>query len=257
MNEKHGLQMGPVSLNIRHIQPMLEFYGDLVGLEIITSNNNLTVLGSGKTEVLKLYVEEKFRNPSPNSAGLYHTAILYSSRTLLAEAVKRLIESKPNLYQGSADHLVSEAFYFADPEGNGVELYFDKPQSSWQYDANGKLIMGSEYINEIVYLADHLTANRAEGNIKLGHIHLKVGDIEKAKEFYVRKLGFDLIMEMPTALFVSKDGYHHHIGMNIWQSVGAPMRETDTLGLRSFELISTDGKNETIQDPWGNEITFT
>jgi catechol 2,3-dioxygenase len=164
---------------------------------------------------------------------------LYESRYALAEALKRVISAAPFLYSGSADHLVSNAFYFTDPEGNGVELYFDTNPGTWEWK-DGRIVMGSKHldINEFIK-----TNNVKKGSqiIKPGHVHLKVGDIEDARKFYVDILGLHLTALMPSALFISDGMYHHHIGMNVWESAGAGKRGT-TLGLRSFEIKITEQK---------------
>lgn len=274
-NPNQSLIMGKAEMYVQNLAGMKEFYVDLVGLKVIKQEENLIELGFENKNIITLIQKDGFSFENANEAGLYHNAIVFETRTALAQAINRVLVATPEIYQGSADHLVSEAFYFADPEGNGVELYFDKPRSSWQYDSNGKPVMGGIYINEKEYIKTHINAHNSPIDIKMGHIHLKVGDIQTAKRFYVDVLKFDIIRLSDDSLFISRDGYHHHIGMNTWQSLGAGMRRENVYGLYSFELkvdseyfkeIKNSLKNNSLvipedsqesfetKDPWGNVI---
>lgn len=231
------LSMGTVDLNVRDKEIMKAFYSDLVGLKVMGQTDKLIELGDNGKILIRLFEETGFSDAPTGEAGLYHTALVFSERSRLAQVVNEILAKQPDLYQGSSDHLVTEAFYFADPEGNGVELYFDRPRSEWKYDANGKPLMGSEYINERGYINMYMNGDGSKSVTDMGHVHLKVGDIALAKGFYVDNLKFDLIMENPSALFISRDGYHHNIGMNTWESAGAGKRSLETYGLRSYEII--------------------
>lgn len=253
---------------------MRQFYHDLVGLEVLSETPSSLVLGFCKQPILHLIETPDLNYPPADDAGLYHTAILFESRTALAESLKRVIAAAPFLYSGSADHLVSNAFYFADPEGNGVELYFDTDPGTWEWK-DGKIFMGSKYldINEFI----RTNVKKSSSVIKPGHVHLKVGSIDEGLKFYVDRLGLHLTALMPSALFISDGMYHHHIGMNIWESAGAGKR-SKTLGLRSFEIIVSNAeelsalKNRlkkasigykdnpngiSLQDPWDTTIIIT
>jgi catechol 2,3-dioxygenase len=200
---------------------------------------------------------------------------VYESRSKLAEAVQNILAKTPLLYEGTGDHLVSEAFYFHDPEGNGLELYFDRPRDEWQWN-NGRVAMATLYIDPENYIKQYLGQDQEAGEKHLGHVHLRVGDIPNARKFYVDILGFDITFDMPSALFLSVGGYHHHIGANTWMSQGASKR-TPALGLAEFDihLPSADDfsnlsdrlqkfeykysdKNGQLEvaDPWGNNIVF-
>ena len=140
--------------------------------------------------------------------------------------------------QGFADHLVSEAIYLADPDGNGIEVYRDRPRSEW-YDAQGKIRMASDPLDIRGILAELEGEEGAwrgfDAGTQLGHMHLQVANVAAAQEFYTRVIGFDLIMRYgPSAAFVSAGGYHHHIGMNTWNSAGAPPPPRESIGLRYF-----------------------
>lgn len=268
------IEMGVVELNVADLAIQRRFYEDLVGLETISETDSTITLGYQEREVIRLIHTPDLPIFPRNSAGLYHTAIVFESRATLAQVVLNILQNDPGLYEGTSDHLVSEAFYFHDPEGNGVELYFDKDPSTWQWE-NGRVVMGSSYIDPEEYIRTYAQASAVPAK-KMGHIHLQVGDIARAKQFYGDILGFAITSEMPTALFVSDGKYHHQIGMNVWQSAGSGQR-TETRGLKSFTILLSDEteieslKNRLdeanvtyeesenlviVHDPWGTVITF-
>ncbi len=268
-------ELGIVTLNVKDLDGMVDFYSNAVGLELIKKTNNSTLLGIGARGILNLDQRVDLSNAKPGSAGLYHTAILFESSLGLAIVLKRMLETVPQLFEGSGDHFVSQAFYFHDPEGNGVELYVDRQRDEWKWK-NGKIEMGLEYIHPATFIEQNQINSGNLKNIKIGHIHLKVGNILKAKDFYVNTLGFDITHEIPTALFLSAGGYHHHLGMNIWESTADVERE-ETLGLGSYQIMipnldEMDRIEKTLVDkkiffeksselfvtfdPWGNKIIF-
>lgn len=269
--------IGTTTLYVQDLNKMKDFYTKQVGLVVITESKNEIALGQDGKSIIKLMQRDDLSKAASGSAGLYHNAILFSERSVLANAVKRILEQTPERYEGTADHKVSEAFYFNDPEGNGLELYFDKSPMNWEW-VDGRIQMGSTYIDPMEYIETYADSEFADKNsITMGHIHLRVGNIQRAKDFYVGTLGFEITSEMPTALFISAGRYHHHIGMNIWESEGAGVRK-ETIGLKSFEIkvpaqdeiiyISERLKQRNItfrfdddtlitQDPWGNEVVIS
>jgi catechol 2,3-dioxygenase len=172
------LEMGVVELHVKDMTRMRRFYEELVGLMLISETDDAVTLGANPNLIIRLVSAPTLSNPPAGSAGLYHTATVFESRSTLAETLERILKVQPGLYQGSADHLVSEAFYFADPEGNGVELYFDKDPSTWQWK-DGNVVMDSLYIDVNSYIKQHAVTSASP---------------------------------MPTALFVSDGQYHHHLG---------------------------------------------
>ena len=177
------------------------------------------------------------------SAGLFHTAILFQNPRELAAAIIRIARHTPQLFTGTGDHHVSQAFYLDDPEGNGVELYTDRPRESWRR-VDGEIQMDTLPLDPNAYLSQHLTEDALETTSSqagmVGHVHLQVGDLAAAKAFYVDTLGFEATQSRyPGALFASAGGYHHHLGMNTWESRGAGER-SPALGLggrRSSEHV--------------------
>lgn len=275
---KETISLGAVEVYVRDLANMKNFYSDIVGLEVLNENNNDVLLGDRNREIIKLIKQENYQFPSSTEAGLYHSAIVFSTREKLANTINNVIINRPNFYQGSSDHIATEAFYFSDPERNGLELYFDKPRSDWQFDAQGRPLMGSIYIDEMNYIQQYATNNNIANDTKMGHVHLKVGDILQAKKFYVDILEFEIMNESAQTLFVSRDKYHHHIGMNSWESNGAGQRTENTFGLARFNIDIYDGslfnrilenlKKEGVEfsqndsvlevsDPWGNIIVLT
>jgi catechol 2,3-dioxygenase len=273
MSREQTFELGVVELQVKNLEVMTTFYHDVVGLELISEQTSSATLGSGRHVLLALHQDRDLSPAHPTHAGLYHFAILFSSRGDLARTIHRILTRTPHLFTGSADHLVSEAFYFNDPEGNGIELYFDRHRSTWKWE-NGQVKMASLYIDPVQYIESYLPLEEKESTTSIGHVHLKVGEIEKAKAFYVDILGFDITARLPEALFISVDGYHHHIGLNTWESKGSGERES-SLGLKSFSFVFPDSKAFSVlrerliqnkvpfveqnaelifHDPWKNQI---
>lgn len=270
-----SLSIAPSTLAVADLSKMRTFYHEHIGLDILEGTADRIILGRDQTPIIELLSRPKLAFAPPNAAGLFHNAILFSSRGDLARTVGGIITKTPQLYSGTGDHLVSEAFYFNDPEGNGLELYFDRPAETWQWH-DGQVKMDTLYIDPIGYIQSH-ASERASTDKKIGHVHLKVGDVSRARKFYVDTLGFDITADIGSALFVSVAGYHHHIGLNTWMSLGAPQR-SETIGMASVaitlgsesdvtQLASRLERNNisfryqhgilTTADPWNNTLIFT
>jgi catechol 2,3-dioxygenase len=278
--------MGPVTLNVADPDAMTAYYRDAVGLDVLSQEGPRTTLGraspgGGGTPVITLEHTPGLRHAGPNEAGLFHTAILFDTQEALAAAVYSVARAHPGRFTGSSDHLVSKAFYFDDPEGNGVELYWDRDRSEWSW-AHGSIEMGTIFLDPNRFLQEHMTERALEGagfgDAKVGHVHLSVGDTASAAEFYVTKLGFERTIEIPgQAVFVSAGGYHHHMAMNVWNSRGAGRRQR-TLGLGQVDIVvptaddlgelgermrhygveaRDDGRTVAFDDPWSNLIRVT
>jgi catechol 2,3-dioxygenase len=260
---------------VANLEVMTNFYHNQVGLDILSKSESTTLLGHNNTGSIELIAQPKLGHAGPREAGLFHNAILFESRGALSRAAGTLITQTPQLFSGTGDHLVSEAFYFNDPENNGLELYFDRPSDTWTWH-NGQVAMDTLYIDPINYINSN-ASERASENTRLGHVHLRIGDINEARKFYVNLLGFDITASMPGALFVSIAGYHHHIGLNTWLSSGAGVR-TPTLGLSDITISLSSEQDVSnlasrleqanyrfthahgivhVADPWGNQLIFT
>lgn len=247
-------QMGVVRLKVKDLKAVYTYYTKGIGLQELPSPDGHIHLGLGGQPLLVLEHDPSLRHPARTEAGLFHVAILFDSPRDLAIALVRGLSHYRDRYVGSGDHLVSQAFYFADPEGNGVELYVDRPRDQWTWQ-NGEVAMDTLYIDPADFIRQHLTdeeialtaqpdlqAGRPQEQLagQVGHVHLQVGDVKTAHAFYVDALGFDRTAGLgDSAVFVSAGGYHHHMAMNVWNSLGASPRQ-NTLGLGQVNLTLPD-----------------
>jgi len=271
-------RMGAVTLRVADLDAMTAYYRDAVTLSVVSSSGGEVVLGRGGEQVLRLVHAPELQHAPSRSAGLFHTAILFDSEADLATSVHSVASRHPGTYTGSADHLVSQAFYFTDPEGNGIELYTDRDRSAWSW-THGQIEMATLMLDPNRFLRQHLdpaaVAAAASRPATVGHVHLCVGDVDSARRFYVDQLGFETTAALGnTALFVSAGGYHHHMAMNTWQSRGAGRRRltlglglvrievpalddlgalTDRLGFHGVDTRD-DGRTVEFEDPWANRI---
>ncbi|MCM6762447.1 VOC family protein [Rathayibacter sp. ZW T2_19] len=273
--------MGAVTLRVADLDGMVAYYRDAVTLDVLSQDGSVAVLGRGATAAVILQHAPELRHAGPRAAGLFHTAILFESEAALAAAVYSVATRHPGSFTGSSDHLVSKAFYFDDPEHNGVELYWDRDRTQWSW-VHGRIEMGTVFLDPNTFLQEHLTeqsiAQPRLGGASVGHVHLSVGDVATAKEFYVDRLGFETTIAYGgQALFVSAGGYHHHMAMNTWNSLGAGRRQL-ALGLGQVEIVvpgaddvgalgerlrhariatQDDGRTLGFEDPWANAIRVT
>ncbi|MCW5876353.1 MAG: VOC family protein [Anaerolineales bacterium] len=233
-------QIAHVELQVRDLDNMLAFYNGLMGFHLLEQGEGRARLSAAEGgQALLTLVHNPAAELQPSSTygvGLYHTAFLFPGRGPLATTLLRVAAGGWPL-QGASDHQVSEAIYFADPEGNGIEIYRDRPRADWPR-LQDSIQMGNLPLdlNKLVEEADREAAEtgRIDPQTVIGHIHLQVSDTAAAQAFYGDLLGFEVMMAMPTALFMAAGGYHHHLGANIWHSRGAPLREAGKTGLLSY-----------------------
>ncbi|MEN8585138.1 VOC family protein [Arthrobacter sp. KBS0703] len=272
------LTMGTVMLKVGDMSLMTDYYQRALGLDVVAEQDGGLYLGRLQTPLVHLAPAPGLNVPGRGEAGLFHTALLFDSQAALAATVASAAQYEPQSFTGSADHLVSEAFYFSDPEGNGIELYWDRPRDAWAWDGTN-VVMDSLALPPQRYLQEHLTQESVDGQrgteAGVGHVHLQVGDVQSAHDFYVGTLGFEKTAGWHgQALFVSAGGYHHHMAMNVWNSRGAgPRRDTLGLGEVLIEVPSGDdvgaladrlkvagvashhtGAELRFEDPWRNQI---
>ncbi len=271
------LHIGAVGLRVTSMERMLDFYHDFLGLEILRSKTGHVELGFGNEQPLLVLRQAKDAIGRPaNAAGLYHFALLTPGRMELAHALRRLLRAGYPL-QGAADHFVSEALYLADPEGNGIEIYADRPRERWEWngdqvrigtvplDIDSLLMAGMDEPDEAAVLS---------AGVEMGHIHLQVTNLKEAMTFYGNTLGLDSMgLYGASAAFYSAGGYHHHIGLNTWASAGGPKAQPEMVGLFGYELVlpgskemdtligtlqertfSRVGGGIEIEDPSGNRV---
>ncbi|MBI3958007.1 MAG: VOC family protein [Chloroflexi bacterium] len=230
-------KLGPVHLQVADLNNLVNYYTTL-GLHLRRRNSQQAVLGAGELDLLVL-TERADGQRVRGTSGLYHFAILLPSRSDLGQALRHFSHAAIRV-GGASDHAVSEALYLTDPEGNGIEVYRDRPRNEWRYP-NGQLVINTTPFDVEGVLAAG-DASSAEWNgfpagTVIGHMHLHVGNIDAAEGFYRDALGFDLVTRYgPSATFLSAGGYHHHIGANTWAGVGAPPAPENAWGLSYFTI---------------------
>ncbi|WP_052026490.1 VOC family protein [Rhizobium sp. CF122] len=235
----HGIRPGAVRLTVRDLGRMRRFWTHSIGLAEIGSTGNVLQFGVGQRVLIELEHVPSAPLPPRNATGLFHVALLFAARSELADALRRVLQSGARL-SGASDHLVSEALYLDDPEGNGVELYWDRPRHQWPWSDQGlKLASDRLDLEDLLGGNDPFKATSAvvpEMTV-IGHVHLKVSDVAVSENWYRTILGLDVTSALPSASFLSSDGYHHHIGMNTWSSAACPTAEIGSQGLAGFELV--------------------
>jgi catechol 2,3-dioxygenase len=276
--------IGAVHLTIANLERSIGFYEGHLGFRTHRRTTAIAGLGAGGADLLVLH-ESASAPRVTRTTGLYHFAILVPSRLELARSLRRLAERRTPM-QGFSDHGVSEAIYLADPDGNGIEVYRDRPRAEWPI-ADSRLRMVSEPLDIEDLLGETEKAReRADGpgagltsGTRIGHIHLHVSFLEDTTEFYGEVLGFTLTQRYgESALFFAAGNYHHHVGANVWAGVGAPRPPAGAIGLRHFEVQLPDQRavddvvsrvrgagrdvritdaGAEVADPSGNQIMFS
>ncbi len=270
------MRIGRVRLRVRDIAGVSGFYQDVLGLVPAAQSAGHVVLGAAGTSLLELVGDPGLAPRDRRHAGLFHTAFLMPDRASLARWLGFAAERRIRLH-GASDHGVSEAIYLADPEGNGIEVYADRPVSAWR-SAGGQIDMPSDPLDleGLLAAADGPWTGMPAGSV-IGHVHLQVGDTAAAERFYRDLLGCDVTCRYPGASFFGAGGYHHQLAANTWNSRGAGPRPAGMAGLDRVELvvrdgsalsgiqqraqaaslgIEADGDGAVLRDPWGTAITL-
>ena len=255
-------------LRVVEIDDALAFYRDTLGFTVVEQDETHAALAPSPDEppILRLIEHPGAQRKPQRSTGLYHVAILMPDRPALGRMLRHLIVSKYPL-QGASDHLVSEALYLADPDGNGLEIYRDRPRAEWRMNGS-QVAMASEALDAegLLEAAQDQDAGVVPGTT-IGHMHLHVADLDRAEAFYSGKLGFDVVQrDYPGARFVSAGGYHHHLGLNTWAGKTPP--PANAVGLESWTLTipgasewaqavertgaTVEGTTASVSDPEGN-----
>jgi len=249
------MRIGPPILRVKDLEKELSFYQETLGLNVNgktrTDDAELIELGfNGKFKeyeepLLVLRHDPKAKPTNPNFAGLFHYAILVPDRKRLAYAYVALLNSRVP-FEGFADHLVSESLYLHDPEQNGIEIYRDRPREEWPHDEHGRIVMDTLPL-DLSSLESELSESQKDvvpfpGGARLGHIHLRVTNLERSLSFYRDKLGLDMTADWRTfgAAFLSAGGYHHHLGMNTWHSAHGTPHLHGEAGLDTFTIRVRD-----------------
>ncbi len=270
--------LGPVTIRVADLDRSLRFYQEILGFRPTADGNGVAALGAGGSPVVFLKQVPGAR-AMRRSSGLYHFAVVVPSRPALGQALRRLAEAEIGI--GEADHLVSEALYLSDPDGNGIEIYRDRPRSEWKW-SNGSVQMATEPLDLEGLLKegdrDPSGSRLFPDGTRIGHVHLQVADVEQAVGFYHGAVGFDVTAALPGAAFLSAGGYHHHLGLNSWASRGAPAAPDGSTGLESFVIHVPDAEAQDgvarrlqaagvatgmedgilrVRDPWNVEVLVT
>ena len=231
--------LGAVELKVLDLEREVAFY-ESFGLTRISGDGEHAVLGTGGSPLLRLVALPGGRDRPPHTAGLFHFAILLPSEQELGGFLRRALEERLPL-TGTADHFVSQALYFDDVEGNGIEVYADRPRSEWQYPG-GRLNIGTEHLDfeRLLRIASPPEKKFSAGTV-LGHMHLNVSDLDGSQAFY-ESLGMELMAEAGHVMrFLSWNGYHHHLGINLLEGRGAAPVAADVRGLRGFQIAGWKG----------------
>lgn len=268
------LRIGGVALAVRDPDRVAAFYRDVIGLEVIAQDGDAIRLGAGGSVFLDLLHRPGALLDDPATAGLFHTAFLLPSRAELGRWLAHYRALGGQL-DGGADHLVSEAAYLRDPEGNGIEVYADRPPAQWRWHGDGaerRVEMANRPLDVPGLLRAAATPwGGAPPGTRIGHVHLRVGDVGEAVRFYAGALGLDLTAGWDKAAFLSSGGYHHHIAANTWSSAGAGRRDPARAGLASVTLDVAGGPaladiarragaaghglaDPCLNDPWGTVL---
>lgn len=272
--------VGEVGLKVLDLKEMIRFYKEIIGFEVLKETENTAVLGAGGQALLKLEAGNGIIPKNQRYAGLYHFAILLPDRKELGKMLLHLHNNGVGI--GSSDHLVSEALYLSDPEGNGIEIYRDREPEEWDWNGS-QVVMAVDPVDA----AGLVQAAEASGEVfqglpagtVMGHIHLHVSDLVKAKDFYVNGLGFEVVSSLGgQALFLADQKYHHHIGLNVWNGIGIPALPENAAGLGYYTLVleneekrkatvsqlrdfgaevEMQGDLVEVKDPAGNTIRLT
>jgi catechol 2,3-dioxygenase len=258
------IKIGQVTLTVNDLQKVAEYYKSVIGLNQISHDGETVLLGQDTVPLLKLQRDSQAKR-MPHEAGLFHTAFLLPERADLARWFKNSHDNGIKI-EGAADHSVSEAIYVSDPEGNGIEVYVDRPSATWTMD-NGQVTMENSRLdlNEL-YSSTSNDWTVAPTDTIVGHVHLQVGAITEAEQFLANSLNLDCVRQGPKASFFSSGGYHHHIAVNVWNSEGAGLRSQPTTGIssvgisadaQSYSAITTKSGGTNITDPWGTQFEIS
>jgi catechol 2,3-dioxygenase len=257
-----SLRIGSVALAVSDLERSADFYERVLGLPLIAREEHSAQLGPDARRAALVLSDIEAPTPlPPGASGLYHVAWLHPDRAALAETVRRVAAARWP-FEGASDHGVSEALYLSDPDGLGIEVYVDRPRELWARPADGH---GVEMVTLPLDLDDLLAqftgepAATVSPDTTVGHVHLKVADVPRTAAFYRDALGMEEQAQLPSAAFLAAGGYHHHVGLNSWQSQGAAGAPNSAPGLRGieFELASQDALDELERSVADAEMTPT
>jgi catechol 2,3-dioxygenase len=274
------LRVDSVHLAVGELERSADFYERVLGLPVITRSEGQVSLGAGgeHSSLLLSAISEPTRAPVHNT-GLFHVAWLHPTRAALADTVRRIVQAGWRL-DGASDHGVSEALYLSDPDGLGIEIYVDRPREQWARPPGGlgvEMVTLALDIDDLLAQGAEIPATEIAPGTFVGHVHMKVSDVARANDFYRDALGFEEQAMLPSAAFLSAGGYHHHIGLNSWQSQGSTRAPDSAPGLREvgfrlagpeaidalaeqsagWESVSREPAQISLRDPDGQLLSFS
>lgn len=234
------IYLAEVALNVKDLESQTAFYHQLLGLEILNQSENQVLLGAGGKPLVRLIKTDDISNPK-QSYGLYHMALLLPTREDLANVFKHLLDLKIPVV-GGADHGYSEAIYLEDLEGNGIELYRDKPEAEWDVREDGRIMVTEELSAQAIYqLGKELDPFVIAEGTRMGHVHLSVKNSREASSFYQESLGLEDKFTIPHASWIASGDYHHHLAVNEWGGKNLAPREHGMIGL-AYYVVEVENK---------------
>jgi catechol 2,3-dioxygenase len=238
-------RVGAVHLTVTNVDRSIDYYARAIGLQVHRRDRTTAAMGAGGEDLVVLHEQPGARRHGRH-AGLYHFALLFPTREELARVALRVAAARVPI-QGASNHRTHEAIYLPDPDGNGIELAWDFPREQWP-DISGPEGYGGgpaplDLDDLLAAAGDDEPPAHADHGLQMGHVHLHVGDLHEATAFYRDGLGFDVMTDLGSAVFVSAGGYHHHVGYNLWRGRGVPPAPDGIVGLRHWTLL-VDGPAE-------------
>ncbi|WP_339263215.1 VOC family protein [Solibacillus sp. FSL W7-1472] len=242
-HKKPNLYPAHVQLKVSDLVRSIEYYTTVIGFKVLQQTETEAYLtADGQTSLVSLVEVQNAQPLKQGFAGLYHLALLLPSRKDLGNIVQHFVNL--NVRIGAADHDVSEALYLNDPDGNGIEIYIDRHESEWTWNQDEQVHMVTEQLNfQPILAAADGNWNGLPADTVMGHVHLSVVNLDKSEQFYTNVLDYNVVTRYGAqALFVSTGKYHHHFGLNTWNSNNGHAPTNDMVGLKSFTVVLKDAK---------------
>ncbi|GED20957.1 VOC family protein [Kurthia gibsonii] len=239
-HQKPNLFIQNVTLKVSNLSRSIDFYTEIIGFRVLQQEEGRVTLTADGQHALITLVEVPNAQFVRGATGLYHFALLLPSRKDLGNLIQHFIQK--NVQIGAGDHDVSEALYLSDPDGNGIEMYIDRPADTWKWDSNGQVYMTTDPVQfqSVLREADGTWSGLPTDTV-MGHIHLSVRNLQESEDFYTSLLDYAVVSRYGgQALFISTGGYHHHIGLNTWHSEGADALPKDAVGIQSYTVQLPD-----------------
>lgn len=239
-HQKPNLFIQNVTLKVSNLSRSIDFYTEIIGFRVLQQEEGRVTLTADGQHALITLVEVPNAQFVRGATGLYHFALLLPSRKDLGNLIQHFIQK--NVQIGAGDHDVSEALYLSDPDGNGIEMYIDRPADTWKWDSNGQVYMTTDPVQfqSVLSEADGTWSGLPIDTV-MGHIHLSVRNLQESEDFYTSLLDYTVVSRYgEQALFISTGGYHHHIGLNTWHSEGADALPKDAVGIQSYTVQLPD-----------------